>query len=143
MIGKEKIRNLLFILLGVLVLVLKHNYNGPYTEMVKSYSGNISVSFAVYFLICINADNWKKNRLITAVIALLIVEIFEITNGFGIMKNVFDAIDLLANLIGVSLALVLDQLLNRNTSGNTEVKNRESQTYTGMNKNQREKKCIK
>jgi hypothetical protein len=126
MIGKEKLRYLLFILIGALVLLLKHNYSGPYTEMVKSYSGNIAVSFAVYFLICFYSVNWKKNRLINAVIALLIVEIFEITNGFGIMKNVFDAIDLLANLIGVSLAFGLDLLLNRNTSGNTKVKNRES-----------------
>jgi hypothetical protein len=120
--AKEKLRNLLFILSGALVLMLKHNYSGPYTEIVKSYSGNISVSFAVYFIICFSSDSWKKNRFITALIALLAVELFEITNGFGIMTNVFDAIDLLANLIGVGLALGLDLLLNRNASGNAEVK---------------------
>lgn len=124
MTAKEKLRNLLLILPGVLVLLLKHNYSGPFAEIVKSYSGNISVSFAVYFIICFSSDTWKKNRLITAVIALLTVELFEITNGFGIMTNVFDAMDLLANLIGVGLALGLDLLLNRNASGKTEVKNR-------------------
>lgn len=114
--GKEIIRNVLLILLGVLVLVLKHNYNGPYTEIVKSYSGNLSVSFAIYFLISLNSHYWKRKKLITATIVLIIVELFEITNGFGIMKNVFDTIDLFANLIGIILALVLDQLLNMNNS---------------------------
>jgi hypothetical protein len=120
MSGKEKIRYLLFILIGALVLMLKHNYSGPYTEIVKSYSGNISVSFAVYFIICFSSDNWEKNKFITALIALLAVELFEITNGFGIMKNVFDAIDLLANLIGVGMALGLDLLIRRNSSSRSE-----------------------
>lgn len=120
MSGKEKIRNVLFILLGALILVLKHNYNGPYSEIVKSYSGNLSVSFAVYFIISINSHQWKRNKLITATIALIIVELFEITNGFGIMENVYDTIDLFVNLIGIILALVLDQLLNMNNSVNLE-----------------------
>lgn len=122
MIGKEKLRNLLFVLSGALVLMLKHNYSGPYMEIVKSYSGNISVSFAVYFIISFSSDTWEKNRFITAFIALLAVELFEITNGFGIMKNVFDPIDLLANLIGVGLAFGLDLLLDRNSSIHTEAK---------------------
>lgn len=126
MIAKEKLRYLLFVLSGALVLMLKHNYNGPYTEIVKSYSGNISVSFAVYFIMTFSSDNWKGNRFITAAIALLTVELFEITNGFGIMTNVFDPIDLLANLIGVGLALGIDLLLSRDSSGNKEVKIRES-----------------
>lgn len=122
MIAKEKLRNLLFVLSGALVLMLKHNYSGPYTEIVKSYSGNLAVSFAVYFIISFSSDTWKNNRFITAFLALLAVELFEITNGFGIMKNVFDPIDLLANVIGVSLAFGLDFLLNRNSSNRTVAK---------------------
>jgi len=114
--GKEKVRNVLFILLGVLALLLKQSYNGPDQEIVKSYSGNLSISFAVYFLICFNSNHWKKNKLITAIISLIIVELFEITNGFGIMTNVFDMIDLFVNLIGIILALALDQLLTLNNS---------------------------
>jgi hypothetical protein len=110
MSGKEKVRNVLFILLGVLVLVLKQSYNGPSEVIVKSYSGNLSVSFAIYFLIGLNSHHWKKNKFITAIISLIIVELFEITDGFGIMTNVFDIIDLFANLIGIILSLVLDQL---------------------------------
>ena len=37
-------------------------------------------------------------------IALLIVELFEITDGFGIMTNVYDPYDYLANAVGFSLA---------------------------------------
>lgn len=120
MSGKEKFRNVLFILLGALVLVLKHNYNGPYLEIVKSYSGNLSVSFAIYYIVGFSSKNWGKNKFITAAIALIIVELFEITNGFGIMTNVFDTIDLLANLTGIILALVLDKLLKISNSVNLE-----------------------
>lgn len=109
--GKEKFRNVLFVLLGILVLLLKQSYNGPGQEIVNSYSGNLSISFAVYFLICFNSNHWKKNKFITFIISLIIVELFEITNGFGIMKNVFDIIDLIANLIGVIVALICDKLL--------------------------------
>jgi len=114
--NKQKVRNVLFILLGILVLLLKQIYNGPSLEIVKSYSGNLSISFAVYFLICFNSNHWKKNKLITAIISLIIVELFEITNGFGIMTNVFDIIDLFVNLVGIILALALDQLLTLNNS---------------------------
>ncbi len=120
MSGKEKFRNVLFILLGVLVLVLKHNYNGPFLEIVKSYFGNLSVSFAIYFIVGFSSSNWGNNKFITAAIALIIVELFEITNGFGIMTNVFDTIDLFANLIGIILALVLDKLLKISNSVNLE-----------------------
>ena len=113
---KEKVRNVLFILFGVLVLLLKQIYNGPALEIVKSYSGNLSISFAVYFLLCFSSDHWKQNKFITAIISLIIVELFEITNGFGIMTNTYDIIDLFANLIGVVLALAVDQLLTKNNS---------------------------
>jgi hypothetical protein len=109
--NKQKARNVLFVLLGISVLLLKQVYNGPGLEIVKSYSGNLSISFAVYFLICFSSDHWKQNKLITAIISLTIVELFEITNGFGIMKNVFDIFDLFVNLIGVISALLLDKTL--------------------------------
>ncbi len=109
--NKQKLRNVLFVLLGVLVLLLKQIYSGPALEIVKSYSGNISISFAVYFLISFSSDYWKQNKLITAIISLTIVELFEITNGFGVMTNTYDTIDLFVNLIGVISALVLDKIL--------------------------------
>ena len=107
----DKIKHILLILLGVLLLVLKRHYDGPYLEFVDSYLGNVTISFSVYFLIGIIAKNWKFNKLITAAISLTIVELFEVTDGFGIMANIFDPIDLIANLVGVGLALALDNSL--------------------------------
>ncbi|MCU0406948.1 MAG: hypothetical protein MUE64_08270 [Ignavibacteriaceae bacterium] len=56
--NKQKVRNVLFVLLGVLFLLLKHGYSGPGQEIVQSYSGNFSISFAVYFLISISSYKW-------------------------------------------------------------------------------------
>ena len=118
MTKKQKIRNVSFILLGVILLVLKQQYNGPYIEIVKSYLGNFSISFAVYFIVEFNDHLWKTNKVITAIIAVVVVSMFELTNGFGVMTNVYDKIDLLVNLAGVLLALVLDSLTARFTLEN-------------------------
>lgn len=110
---RNKIRKVIFILIGVVLLISKKYYDGPYQEFVNSYLGNVSVSFSVYFLISKNESMGKRNKIITALIALAIVELFEITNGFGIMSNVFDLYDLIANLIGVSIALGLDLFISK------------------------------
>ncbi|CAG1013489.1 hypothetical protein ANRL4_04950 [Anaerolineae bacterium] len=54
------------------------------------------------------AERGRLNRVTIAVIALLIVEVFEFTNGFGIMTNVYDPFDYLANALGVALAYFVD-----------------------------------
>lgn len=102
----------MFILLGAIILLLKHKYDGPYVEFVKSYLGNVSVSFAVYFLASFYAYKMKWNKISTVFVTLLTVELFEITNGFGIMKNTFDSYDFIANVLGVFTALVLDLSTN-------------------------------
>ena len=48
------------------------------------------------------------NRVTIAIIALFVVEGFEFTNGFGIMTNVYDPFDYLANALGVALAYFVD-----------------------------------
>jgi hypothetical protein len=111
----NKIRNVSFILAGVILLVLKQKYNGPYLEIIKSYLGNFSVSFAVYFIVQFNDHLWKTNKVITALIAIVVVNLFELTNGFGVMTNVYDTIDLPVNLAGVLLALALDSFTARFT----------------------------
>ena len=106
-----KARNVLFVLLGVAALVLKRHYSGPFVEVIFSYSGNVSASFAVYFVVRNLTSGWRYGRLVTAGIALLVVELFEATNGFGVMTNVYDPVDFVANAVGVVLALVLDTLV--------------------------------
>ena len=111
MLKNEKIRNVIFILLGVLLLLIKPHYNGPFLDIVKSYLGNFSISFAVYFIVQFNDYLWKSNKLITAIAALAIVNLFELTNGFGVMTNVYDKMDLLANLLGILFALSIDLMI--------------------------------
>lgn len=118
MTKKQKIRNVIFILAGVILLVLKQKYNGSYLEFIISYLGNFSVSFAVYFIVQFSDNLWKANKVMTALIAIVIVSLFELTDGFGVMTNVYDKIDLLVNLVGVLLALVLDRFTARFTLEN-------------------------
>ncbi|MBK9092806.1 MAG: hypothetical protein IPM84_08520 [Anaerolineae bacterium] len=106
-----KARNVFFVLLGVAALVLKRHYSGPFVEIIHSYSGNVSASFAVYFVVRILTSGWRYGRSVTAGIALLVVEFFEVTNGFGVMTNVYDSVDFVANAVGVVLALALDTLV--------------------------------
>ena len=115
---KQKIRNVIFILAGVILLVLKQKYSGSYLEFIISYLGNFSVSFAVYFIVQFSDNLWKANKVMTALIAIVIVSLFELTDGFGVMTNVYDIIDLLVNLVGVLLALVLDRFTARFTLEN-------------------------
>ena len=107
----SKVRNVSFVLLGVAALVLKRHYSGPFVEIVHSYCGNISASFAVYFVVRILTSGWRYGRLVATGIALLVVELFEATNGFGVMTNVYDPVDFVTNAVGVVLALVLDTLV--------------------------------
>lgn len=103
-------RNVFFALLGAAGLVLKRHYSGPYRDMVHSYGGNVAVSFAVYFILSNVRLHFhsRYDRLLTAAAALLVVELFEVTNGFGVMMNTYDPLDLLANGVGVAVALAVD-----------------------------------
>lgn len=121
-------RNVFFVLLGVAALVLKRHYSGSFVETVYSYGGNVSASFAVYFVVGISTLGWRFGRLTTVGIALLVVELFEATNGFGVMTNVYDRVDFVANALGVGLALVIDTATYRI---NTRRLNRLEQSASG------------
>ena len=111
------VRTVFFVLLGVAGLVLKRHYAGPHQELVHSYGGNMAASFAVYFVVsnlrrpdylAVLGTLSKHSRLLTAAAALLVVELFEVTNGFGVMTNVYDPVDLVANACGVAFAVAVD-----------------------------------
>ena len=102
------IRNVALAILGAAVLVLKSAYYGPFEDALNAYAGNVAVSFALYFA-AINATSaYGRPRLIAAALTLLVVELFEVTNGFGVMANVHDPADLIANAAGVGLAVIVD-----------------------------------
>ncbi len=108
-----KSRNVFLVLLGVAGLVLKGRYSGPYAEAVHSYGGNLAASFAVYFVVCQLPFPTGFRRALTAGVAMVVVELFEALNGFGVMTNVYDPVDFAANAVGIALALTVDAVANR------------------------------
>ena len=102
------IRNTVFVLLGAAGLVLKSWFSGCLPDFVLNYAGNLCVSFAVYFIVRLSSAKMRFNRVIIAITALLIVELFEATNGFGVMANTYDRLDFIANALGIALAIVVD-----------------------------------
>ena len=103
-----KARSVLFVLLGVAVLLLKQRYAGPLDEVVHAYAGNLSISFALYFLFTNLRFPTGIRRVASALIAFTAVELFELSDGFGVMPNTYDPIDLLVNPIGIALGFWLD-----------------------------------
>ncbi len=106
-------RRIALTFVGVAVFLARSSYRGPLAEAVGSWGGNVAVSFAVYFIAAIAATRHGFSRLTAAAAALLAVEAFEVTNGFGLMANVFDPADLLANAAGIAAALGLDIAITR------------------------------
>jgi glycopeptide antibiotics resistance protein len=102
------IRNVALAILGAAVLVFKSAYHGPFEDTVNAHAGNVAVSFAVYFAVINATSSYGRPRLIAAAITLLAVELFEVTDGFGVMANVYDLADLIANAAGVFLAVSVD-----------------------------------
>ena len=127
------IRNIAFVLFGVFGLILASKYVGRYYELVHSYAGNITASFAVYFVVSIGSNVFRFNRLIVAGLALLVVELFEATNGFGVMTNTYDPLDFLANAVGVALAVGADVVSTRimeSRSNSSKSIDKESPSHT-------------
>jgi hypothetical protein len=101
-------RNVIFALLGACAFGLKRLYAGPHAQAVHAYAGNFSVSFALYF-VALNATRRSRHpRLLAAVATLMAVTAFEVTDGFGVMANVYDPADILANAAGIGFALLVD-----------------------------------
>ena len=109
----ETVRNVVFALLGGAGLVLKSSYHGPLEHLVHAYGGNFAVSLGLYFVALSAASRHGLGRWTAAGATLVAVEAFEITNGFGLMTNVYDPLDLVANAVGVALAAAIDVASSR------------------------------
>lgn len=110
---RARIRNVALALLGAALLALKHSYRGPLADAALAWGGNAAASFALYFAAVNATARCRRPRLAAAGATLLAVEAFEVTNGFGVMANVYDPLDLVANAAGVALALLVDLLTTR------------------------------
>ena len=105
--------SVVMVLIGVVGLVTKRHWGGPAGDLVWAYWGNVTASFSVFFVVGLIPRFRKVGGILVAAIALIIVESFELTNGFGVMSNVYDPVDLIANVVGVGLAFLADFLLTR------------------------------
>lgn len=116
----KTLRNVAFALLGVAGLVLKPMYHGPMEDLIYAYAGNFAVSFALYFVAISAAARHRVGRPVVVLIVLCLVEAFEFTDGFGVMANVYDPVDFIANAAGIATAVGVDLILsrrNRNREG--------------------------
>lgn len=111
-------RYVLMVLLGVTALLIKSWFRDSIGSLAHAYLGNVAISFAVFFLVAIAAAP-KQHLIWVAAIALIIVEAFELTDGFGVMTNVYDPFDYLANALGVALACCVDFISTRTIQAST------------------------
>lgn len=100
-------RNVVMVLVGVIALLIKSWLRDSIGSFAYAYIGNVAASFAVFFMVAIWAAP-RLHRIWIAAIALAMVEAFELTDGFGVMTNVYDPFDYLANALGVALACCVD-----------------------------------
>lgn len=104
-IDRHRARDLLLALLGILALLLKYRLARFGGVLVHDYGGNLAASFAAFFILKLPAVPSRFRLAIAAVLTLLATQLFEATNGFGFMSNIYDPGDYLANAVGVGLAL--------------------------------------
>jgi hypothetical protein len=112
MTASIRIRNVAMVLVGVAALLSKSWFRESIGSLAYAYLGNLSAYFAAFYVVAITASP-RLHRIWIAAMALAVVEIFELTNGFGVMSNVYDPIDYLANSLGVALAFCVDLVLAR------------------------------
>ena len=113
MILSDRTRNTAFALLGAAGLVLKRHLSDRLPDVVLSHGGNVTASFSVYFISRLLDTPVRLSRPASAALALLVVELFEATNGFGFMENTYDPLDFVANAVAIALALAVDVVASR------------------------------
>lgn len=113
----KRAQDVFFVLLGVGGLVLKGQYSGPADALVHDYGGNIAASFAVYFLAKRVTTRSRLPRASAAALAFLVVQLFELLDGFKLMTNVYDRLDLAANTAGIVFAIAVDAVVKRIREG--------------------------
>lgn len=108
MTQSEVKRNVGFVLVGVAAMLLKARYSAQLPEPIRNGGGNAAGSFAVYFVIGSSVLGRRIGRLGTVLVALLAVQSFEATDGFGVMTNTYDPMDYVANFVGIAAAVAAD-----------------------------------
>lgn len=134
-------QDVLFVLLGVGGLVFKGQYSGPADELVQSYGGNVAASFAVYFLAKRVTSRWNRPHAFAASLAFMVVQLFELLDGFGLMKNVYDRLDLAANTAGIAFAIALDIVVNRMSGADQPLSKDQARDLSGPGSSSRTRRA--
>ena len=115
------VRNVILAVLGAVVLMLKHAYAGAGEPVVHAYAGNFVVSFALYFAVLGSVVRFRYPRLLAAVVVFAVVTAFELSNGFGVMANVYDPFDVAADAAGIGFAVLVDAVSWRALTGSSRL----------------------
>lgn len=99
---------MLLILGAMLLHLLSGWYSGPLEQWFHSYGSNVTVSFAVYFLLQLTRLPGVHRRLAVSGYALAILLGEEFAERADLVAGVFDPWDLLCNAIGVTIAVAVD-----------------------------------
>lgn len=103
-----KARNVFLVAIGIALFLFRRSYEGPLQDLVHAYAGNLSISFALYF-VCLNLPvPLRFKKLTAATLTFAAVEMFEAFNGFGVMANTYDPFDFFANAVGIAIAFGVD-----------------------------------
>lgn len=114
-------RNVTYAVLGAAALVFKHAYAGAGELYVHAYGGNFVVSFALHFAFLGSMLRFRYPRVLAAVAVFTVVTAFEVTDGFGVMANVYDPVDIAANAAGIGFAVLVDMVSCRVLTGSSRL----------------------
>jgi len=108
---------ILIVLLVALIHIIGAGkwFHGSYRDLYSSYFSDIAVPFAFYFLLCVAERNWPwvAGWKMKAVILLGGCVLAESLQYFHVhfLGTVFDPLDVIAYIIGIAAAIVVDELL--------------------------------
>jgi hypothetical protein len=109
MMGKLKLIYLPLILITLTAATVCHYYPGFSDTVISLYGGNFFLPFAIFFII----RYFPLERYIVALIALGGIYLQELGQWIGMYSGIFDAMDLLIDLLGVLAAIVVDKLIHK------------------------------
>jgi glycopeptide antibiotics resistance protein len=99
----------LLILIAIAGTLFSQYFTGYGSEFLSNYGANFFFPFGIYFIV----RYFPVERYIAALIAFGGVFLQELGQWFGMYAGVFDFPDLIADLSGVMIALVLDRIIHR------------------------------
>jgi hypothetical protein len=105
---QNKTRDLIAIAIGILLFLICGRYRGPLEVAVHSYGSNLTFSFIAYYLFRLSRIKGTDRKQICALFAALLVTASELAQLIGWYSGIFDPLDFLFNLIGVTLAWAID-----------------------------------